>query len=66
MQSMLSTLALLMVPGAAPPPTQAESDGALKEAMMRLPPAKAASEVARLTGGDRKALYAHALTLQGK
>lgn len=52
------------------PPEAAEApdidpDSALIEAMTRLPTAKAAGEVAKALGLDRKALYARALVLKG-
>lgn len=43
-----------------------EIEAALVEAMKSASPAKAAGEVARKLGADRKALYARALELQGK
>ena len=52
-------------PGEAPPAAADEVDAALAEALARLPAAKAAGEVARRFGVDRKALYARALTLRG-
>jgi 16S rRNA (cytidine1402-2'-O)-methyltransferase len=39
-------------------------DAALAEALTRLPPAKAAGEVAKATGADRKALYARAMEMK--
>jgi len=51
-------------PGAAPPPDAASVDAALREAMARLSPARAASEVAKATGLERRALYARALALR--
>jgi 16S rRNA (cytidine1402-2'-O)-methyltransferase len=49
-----------------PPAPASESDGdaALAEALTRLPAAKAAGEVAKALGLDRKALYARALELK--
>ncbi|WP_136161432.1 16S rRNA (cytidine(1402)-2'-O)-methyltransferase [Sphingomonas flavalba] len=52
-------------PGAAPAPDAGAIDAALAEALTRLPPAKAAGEVAKATGADRKALYARAMALKG-
>ncbi|MEJ1159691.1 16S rRNA (cytidine(1402)-2'-O)-methyltransferase [Prosthecomicrobium sp. N25] len=51
------------------PPAPAEAgpddiDRMLRAALERLPPGKAAAEVARLLGADRKALYERALTLK--
>ncbi|QHL90324.1 16S rRNA (cytidine(1402)-2'-O)-methyltransferase [Sphingomonas changnyeongensis] len=51
-------------PGAAAPPSADDADAALAEALTRLPAAKAAGEVARRFGLDRKALYARALALK--
>ena len=51
-------------PGEAPAPSADDADAALAEALTRLPPAKAASEIARALGLDRKTLYARALALK--
>lgn len=51
-------------PGEAAPASAADADTALAEALTRLPPAKAASEVARALGLDRRALYARALAMK--
>jgi len=51
-------------PGEAPPASAEDADAALAEALIRLPPAKAAGEVARKLGLDRKALYARAMALK--
>lgn len=51
-------------PGEAPPAGEDEVAAALAEALERLPPAKAASEVAKRLGADRKALYARAMELK--
>lgn len=51
-------------PGEAPPPSAEDADSALAEALTRLPPAKAAGEVARRFGLDRKALYARAMAMK--
>ena len=48
-------------PGVAAPANEEEADAALAEALTRLPAAKAAGEVARRFGLDRRALYARAL-----
>ncbi|MGU3315313.1 16S rRNA (cytidine(1402)-2'-O)-methyltransferase [Sphingomonas sp. M6A6_1c] len=53
-------------PGEAPPPDSQDADAALVEALTRLPVAKAAGEVAKAFGLDRKALYARALELKGE
>jgi 16S rRNA (cytidine1402-2'-O)-methyltransferase len=52
-------------PGEAPPPAAEDADAALAEALTRLPPAKAAGEVARAFGLDRKTLYARAMAMKG-
>jgi 16S rRNA (cytidine1402-2'-O)-methyltransferase len=51
-------------PGEAPPASEEDADTALLEALTRLPPAKAAGEVAKRLGLDRKALYARAMALK--
>jgi 16S rRNA (cytidine1402-2'-O)-methyltransferase len=51
-------------PGDAPAATQADADERLREALERLPAARAASEVARATGLDRRALYARAMAIR--
>lgn len=51
-------------PGEAPPPNEEDRDAALREAMARLPVSKAAGEVAKKLGLDRRALYARALELK--
>jgi 16S rRNA (cytidine1402-2'-O)-methyltransferase len=48
-------------PGEPPPASEEDIDAALSEALTRLPPAKAAGEVAKRFGADRKALYAKAM-----
>jgi 16S rRNA (cytidine1402-2'-O)-methyltransferase len=53
-------------PGEAEAASEDEVDAALREALKRLPPAKAAGEVAKALGTDRKALYARAMALRGK
>jgi 16S rRNA (cytidine1402-2'-O)-methyltransferase len=53
-------------PGAAPPPSADSLDRALADALTRLSPGRAASEVATATGADRKTLYARALEMQGR
>ena len=53
-------------PGEAPPASAAEGDAALAEALTRLPAAKAAGEVAKRLGLDRKALYARALAMKAE
>lgn len=51
-------------PGEAPPATKEDAEAALVEALTRLPASKAAGEVARKLGLDRKALYARAMELK--
>lgn len=51
-------------PGEAAPASEEDADTALAEALSRLPPAKAAGEVAKRLGLDRKALYARAMALK--
>jgi len=52
-------------PGEAPPATLEDGEAALVEALTRLPASKAAGEVAKKLGLDRKALYARAMELKG-
>ncbi|MET0248779.1 MAG: 16S rRNA (cytidine(1402)-2'-O)-methyltransferase [Sphingobium sp.] len=52
-------------PGEAPPASAEDADAALLEAMTRLPVSKAAGEVAKALGLDRRALYARAMELKG-
>lgn len=51
-------------PGEAAPATAEDADAALAEALTRLPVSKAAGEVAKRLGLDRKALYARAMELK--
>ena len=52
-------------PGDAPPPSEEDADAALQEALARLPVSKAAGEVAKKFGLDRKALYSRAMAMKG-
>jgi len=52
-------------PGEAAAPAEDDIDAALIAAMTRLPVGKAASEVAKATGVNRRELYARAMTLRG-
>jgi len=52
-------------PGAAEAASAEDADAALAEALTRLPVGKAASEVAKKLGVDRKQLYARALEMKG-
>lgn len=51
-------------PGEAPPASAEDADALLAEALTRLPASKAAGEVARTLGLDRRALYARAMELK--
>lgn len=51
-------------PGEAEPASIDAAEAALREALIRLPPAKAAGEVAKATGADRKDLYARAMAIK--
>ncbi|MFS2111833.1 16S rRNA (cytidine(1402)-2'-O)-methyltransferase [Sphingomonas sp. Sphisp140] len=52
-------------PGAPAPASGEDADAALAEALTRLPASKAAGEVAKKLGLDRKALYARAMEMKG-
>ncbi|QDX26496.1 16S rRNA (cytidine(1402)-2'-O)-methyltransferase [Sphingomonas suaedae] len=52
-------------PGEAAPASAEDADAALAEALTRLPVSKAAGEVAKRLGLDRKALYARAMEIKG-
>ncbi len=52
-------------PGEAAKASADDADVLLREALARLPVAKAAGEVAKATGLDRRALYARALEIKG-
>ncbi|MBW6528846.1 16S rRNA (cytidine(1402)-2'-O)-methyltransferase [Sphingomonas sp. RHCKR7] len=58
---------VVVVAPPAPPAaaSAADADAALTEALTRLPASKAAGEVAKALGLDRRALYARALALKG-
>ncbi len=51
-------------PGEAAPASAEDADAALAEALTRLPVSKAAGEVAKRLGLDRKALYARAMEMK--
>lgn len=53
-------------PGQSEPPNHAEVEAALIDALKRLPASKAAGEVAKLYGADRKELYALANHLKNE
>jgi len=52
-------------PGEAPPATAEDADAALREALTRLSVSKAAGEVAKKLGLDRRTLYDRATELKG-
>ncbi|MBB6122360.1 16S rRNA (cytidine(1402)-2'-O)-methyltransferase [Sphingobium subterraneum] len=52
-------------PGEAPAASEEDADAALREALTRLPVAKAAGEVAKKLGLDRRTLYDRAVELKG-
>jgi 16S rRNA (cytidine1402-2'-O)-methyltransferase len=52
-------------PAEAPPPAIEDADQALAEALTRLPASKAAGEIAKRFGLDRRELYARAMALKG-
>ncbi|MBB3695464.1 16S rRNA (cytidine(1402)-2'-O)-methyltransferase [Sphingomonas sp. BK580] len=59
-------IVVVVAPPAAPAPASADdADAALREALTRLPASKAAGEVAKALGLDRRELYARALALKG-
>jgi 16S rRNA (cytidine1402-2'-O)-methyltransferase len=58
-------IVVVVGPGAEPAASAAEADAALAEAVARVGPARAASEVAKALGLSRRELYARALALKG-
>jgi 16S rRNA (cytidine1402-2'-O)-methyltransferase len=58
-------IVVVVGPGAEPLASPDEADAALAEAVARIGPAKAASEVAKALGLSRRELYARALALRG-
>src|SRR5579859_2458014 len=58
-------IVVVVGPGAEPAASADEADAALAEAVARLGPARAASEVAKALGLSRRELYARALALKG-
>jgi 16S rRNA (cytidine1402-2'-O)-methyltransferase len=58
-------LVVVVGPGEAVAASAADADAALAEALARLGPAKAASEVAKALGLDRRTLYQRALAMKG-
>ena len=59
-------IVVVIGPGEAEVASEADADAALTEAMTRLAPGEAASEVSRALDLPRKALYRRALELQGR
>jgi 16S rRNA (cytidine1402-2'-O)-methyltransferase len=59
-------IVVLVGPGADPVASADEADAALAEAVARVGPARAASEVARALGLSRRELYARALALRSR
>ncbi|HEX6860887.1 MAG TPA: 16S rRNA (cytidine(1402)-2'-O)-methyltransferase [Caulobacteraceae bacterium] len=57
-------IVVLVGPGAEAAATPEDADAALKEALTRLPPGEAASEVARALGLNRRDLYRRALDMK--
>lgn len=57
-------IVVVVAPPAEAEASEADVDRLLAAALARLPPGKAAAEVARLLGADRKALYERALALK--
>ncbi len=53
-------------PGEAPPASVEDADAALAEALTRLPVSKAAGEVAKKLGLDRRELYARAMAMKAE
>lgn len=65
-QSPRGEIVVVIGPGEAVEASEADVDAALTEAMTRLPPGEAASEVSRALNLPRKPLYQRALGLQGR
>ena len=59
-------IVIVIGPGETEIATEADADAALVEALTRLPPGEAASEVSHALDLPRKALYKRALALQGR
>lgn len=59
-------IVLLIGPPAAPQPSTADPDALLREALIDLPPSKAAGQVAKATGLDRQMLYARAMQIKSE
>ena len=65
LQSPKGEMVVLVGPGAEAPPSEADADAALDDALARLSPADAAAEVARALGLNRRELYRRALERKG-
>ena len=65
-QSPKGEIVVVVGPGQAVEASEADVDAALTEALTRLPPGEAASEVSRALNLPRKPLYQRALALQGR
>lgn len=59
-------IVIVIAPGAQEVASEADLDTALREALTRLPPGEAASEISHAFNVPRKVLYKRALDLQGK
>jgi 16S rRNA (cytidine1402-2'-O)-methyltransferase len=59
-------IVILVGPGEEPPATAEDADAALIEALTRMGPADAASEVSKILGLKRRDLYRRALELKGE
>ena len=59
-------IVIVVGPPMAAPVAQVDADALLAEALTRLPPAKAAGEVAKASGVPKSELYARALALKGQ
>jgi 16S rRNA (cytidine1402-2'-O)-methyltransferase len=57
-------IVILVAPGEAEAATEADAESALAEALTRLPPGEAASEVAKSLGINRRDLYRRALAMK--
>ncbi len=65
-QSPKGEIVVVIGPGEAEASSEADMDAALSEALTRLPPGEAASEVSKALNLPRKPLYQRALALQGR
>jgi 16S rRNA (cytidine1402-2'-O)-methyltransferase len=65
LQAPKGEVVIIIGPGQAPVASEADADAALREALARVGPAEAASEVAGALGLNRRELYRRALELKG-